>query len=111
MAAKGVTDPGSTPRCSHGIGRCEREPCRAEALVQALQGDRRILQRHDQIEVAALVAQEQVLGVASRDLAAQRLRLVDGEQRRMGHGGVRDAEPIEQSEQVGGRGRHGEFHR
>ena len=74
--------------------------------MQALQRDRRILQRHHEIEFPALVLQEQVLGVAARDLPAQRPGLLDREQGRMGYARVCDPETVEQGEQFGGSGGH-----
>jgi hypothetical protein len=95
-------------RLAHEFGRAERKPAAgAEPPVQRLQLDRGVLQRGDEIKRALLVLEEQVLGVAAGDRAAQRLRLLDGEQRRMAHRGVGDAEAVEGGEQlVGGRG-HG----
>ena len=54
-----------------------------------------------------LVFQEQVLGVPAGNRAAQRLALLDGEQRRMRRGLVRDSEAVEEGEQIIGRRRHG----
>ena len=66
------------------LGRAEREAAGgAEQPVQRLEVDRGVLQRGDQKKRALLVLEEQVLGVAAGDLAAQRLRLLDREQRRM----------------------------
>ena len=58
---------------AHQLGRAEREPAgRAQQPVQRFQLDRRVFQRHDQESRTLLVAQEQVLGVAAGDRAAQR---------------------------------------
>ena len=53
----------------------------------------------DQEQRALLVLQEQVLGVPAGDLSAQRLRLLDREQRRMGHGAMGDAQPVEKAQE------------
>ena len=95
-------------RLAHQVGRAEREAavC-AKRAVQRFQLDRGVLERAHQEQRALLVAQEQVLGVAARDLAAQRPRFLDREQRRVRHRCMGDAEPVEIGEQVvGGRG-HG----
>src|SRR5262249_51639222 len=93
--------------CTQEVGRAEREAAgSAEPPVQGFELDRRVLERGDEEERALLVAQEEVLGVATRNLAAQRLRLPDREEGRMRHGAVRDTELIEQREQVGGGGGH-----
>src|SRR5262245_50263274 len=75
--------------------------------MQRLELDCGILQRRYQVEGALFVLQEQVLGVAARDLAAQRLRLFDREQGWVAHGRVGNAEPVEEREQVVGGGGHG----
>src|SRR5262249_62125912 len=81
--------------------------------MQRLELDCGILQRRHQVEGALFVLQEQVLGVAAWDLAAQRLRLLDREQGGVAHGPVGNTEPVEEREQVvwggghGGRGRAG----
>ena len=51
--------------------------------------------------------EEQVLGVAAGDRAAQALRLLDGEQRRMAHRRMGDAEAVEGGEQLVGSGGQG----
>ena len=59
---------------AHLIGRAEREaPGGTEPPVQRLELDCGVLERRDQVERALLVLQEQVLGVAARDHAAQGL--------------------------------------
>jgi hypothetical protein len=52
----------------------------------------RVLERHHQPHLLLLVAQEEILDVMSRQIAAQRLGLLDGEYRRMLDGALRDAE-------------------
>ena len=74
--------------------------------MQRFELDRRVLQRDHEKQRALLVLEEQVLGVPAGNRAAQRLRLLDREQRRMRHGRVRDAEAVEEGEQVVGRGGH-----
>ena len=88
----------------HQLGRSERESPGAEAMMHALEIDRRILQRADEKHAFALVAQKQVLRVRARDRSAQPARVGDGEERRMPHGRVLDAEPVEKSEEVVGGG-------
>jgi hypothetical protein len=96
-------------RRAQELGRAEREAAAgAEPAVQRLELDRRIFERHHQEQGVLLVLEEQVLGMAAGDLAAQRARLLDREHRRMGHGRVRDAEPVEIREQVVGGGGHGD---
>ena len=58
-----------------------------------------------------LVLEEEVLGVAAGDLAAQRPALLDGEERRMLDGRGRDAEPVEAGEEIGAAGGHGRVSR
>ncbi len=109
-AANGVTEPGSMPRVSRissaepnekrplaPSGRCKDFSSMAASSSAVTRNTR-----------ALLVAQEQVLRVPARNLAAQRPRLLDREQRRMRHGRVGDAEPVEKGEKVvGGRGHGG----
>ena len=75
--------------------------------MQRLQLDRGVLQRGDEEQRALLVAQEQVLGVAAGNAAAQAPRLLDREQRRMADRRVRDAEAVEGGEKLGGRAAKG----
>ncbi len=51
--------------------------------MQTLEIDIRVLEGDDEVKRVFLVAQKQVFGVPSRDLPAQILRLLDGEQRRV----------------------------
>src|SRR5260370_1100837 len=97
---------GDAEQFLHQAGRSEREAPGAELVMQRLEFDRRILRRHDQEHAVALVFQEQVLGVRTGNRAAQLARLLDGEQRRMGRGLVRDPVAVEEREQVIGRGWH-----
>ena len=108
MAANGVTAPGSTPSVSRrsSADPKEKRPAGANEPVQRFEVDGGILERGDQERCAFLVSQEQVLGVGARDRAAQRARLLHREQRGMGDGGMRDAEPVEKGEEVGGGGGH-----
>ena len=71
---------------AHQAGRAEREAAGAELVVQRLQVDARLLGRDHQKHRVLLVLEEQVLGVPAGNRAAQRLALLDGEQRRMRHG-------------------------
>jgi hypothetical protein len=86
------------------LGRAEGQPARrAERLVQALQVDPRLGMRDDEEDAALLVLEEQVLRVKARDFLLDRLRLGDREHRHMLVGPRRDAEALEQGEEVGGR--------
>ena len=97
------------------IGVAEREPWRAQRIGQALQVDPPLLKGDDEPQPAFLVLQEEALAVAARELAAQRHRFGDSEDRRVAVRAVRDAERVEPGEQPfrgerrGGRGirRHG----
>jgi len=84
----------------------ENRPVCAEQPMQGFQFDHRIFERHHQERRALLVAQEQVLGMAAGDRAAQFAPLIDGEDRRMGHGLVGDTQRIQVGEKVVRRGRH-----
>src|SRR5262245_12136466 len=75
--------------------------------MQRFELDRRVLERGDEVERPLLVPEKQILGMAARNGPAQRLRLLDGEQRRMRHRAMRDAEAVEEGEEIGGRGGHG----
>src|SRR5262245_46904341 len=95
-------------RRAHELGRAEREA--AGGLQQPMQRfelDHRVLERGDEVERALLVPEEQILGMAAGNSAAQRLRLLDSEQRRMRHRAVRDLQAVEEGEEIGGRGGHG----
>lgn len=68
--------------------------------MDGLQVDHGFLFHGQQEEAVLPVLQEEVLGVASGDLAAQRLRIGDGEERRMRDGFCLDPEPVEIGEQL-----------
>ena len=71
-------------RLEHQLGGAEGKPAAgAQAAVQRFELDRGILERGHQEQRVLLVLEEQVLGVAAGDLAAQRPRLLDREQRRV----------------------------
>jgi hypothetical protein len=55
----------------------------ADAAVEMLEVDHGVLAGNDEEEGALLVLEEEVLAVRAGDCAAQRLRLLDGEHRRM----------------------------
>ena len=111
MAANGVTEPGlDAKEFAQELGGAERKPPGgAKEPVQRFQLDRGVLARHDQVWGAFFVAQEQVLGMATRNRAAQLAAFLDGEYRRMGDGLVGDAEPIQIGEKLVRRGRHGRY--
>ena len=79
----------------------------AQAVVQGLEVDRRVFERGDQEHGATLVLEEQVFRVPARNGAPQSARFLDGEQRRVRHGPVRDGEAIEEGEKIIGGRRHG----
>ena len=86
----------------------ERDAARcADQAVDRLQVDHRILLRRDEEEIVLLVLEEQVLGVAAIDLAAQRLRIGDGEEGRMRNRLGFDAEVAEIGKKIVGAGGHG----
>ncbi len=96
------------PHLAQQVGGAERKaPAGAELPVQALEVDIGVFQRHHQVKLVFLVAQEQVLGMAARNLPAQSARLLDREQRRMLHRRMRDAEAVEIGKELVGRLRHG----
>ena len=70
----------------------QHPPAGAQHLAQPLEVDRAILDRHDQPHLFLLVAQEEVLDVVAGQVAAQRLRLLDGEDRRVLDALLGDAE-------------------
>ena len=82
------------------IGAAEGEAAGAQDLAQALEVDGAILQRHDQPHLLLLVAQEEVLDVMAGQVAAQRLGLLDGEDRRMLDGAMGDAQLVEAGEEL-----------
>ena len=75
--------------------------------MQRLELDHGIFERYHQEYGVALVLEQKILAVAARQRPAQAPRLLDGEQRRVRHGRVRDAEPVEEGEKIVGGGRHG----
>ena len=77
--------------------------------MQRFQLDCGVFQRGDEIKGALLVLQEQVLGVAARDHAPERLGLLDREQWLMADGGVGDPEAVEIGEKLGRRHWHAFF--
>ena len=74
--------------------------------MQALEVDVGVFLRDHEETARLSCPQEQVLGVPAGNLAAQRLRLLDGEQRRMADRGVGDPKPVEIGEKVVGGGGH-----
>ena len=87
------------PHFAQKVGGAEREtPAGAEQPVQTLEVDFGVFQRHHQIKLVFLVAQEQVLGMAAGNLAAQARGLLDREHGRMRDGRMADAERIERGE-------------
>jgi len=95
-------------RRAHEVGGAEGEAAGGgEAPMQRFQLDHRILERRDQEQCPLLVLEEEVLGMAARNGSAQLLRLFDGEQRRVRHRRVGDAEPVEEGEEIGRGGGHG----
>jgi hypothetical protein len=104
MAASGVTAPGSIPSVARiSSAESEREPpAGADEPMQRFELDHRVLERGDQEQRSLLVLEEQVLGMAAGNRPAQRLRLLDGEQRGVRHGRMCDAEPVESGEEVVG---------
>ena len=114
-AAGGIVDRGKrgyragfdAEEFAHQLGGAEREPpgC-PKNPVQRLKFNRRIFTRHHQVGRTLFVAQEQVLGMAPGNRAAQIARLLDREHRRMSDGLVGDAEPIQIGKKLIGRGRH-----
>ena len=91
----------------HRVGRTERKPAAGpQPPVQRFELDCGVLERRDEEQRAFLVLQEQVLGMATRDGAAQGLRLLHGVQRRMRHRRVGDPKAVEGGDQVFGRCGH-----
>ncbi len=77
------------------VGAAEREPAGAQHLAKPLQVDRTILEGDHQPHLLLLVAQEEVLDVMARQVAAQHFCLLDGEHRRVLDGPVGDAQGFE----------------
>ena len=68
--------------------------------------DLRVFAEHEQEQAAFLVLDEEVLGMAAGDVAAQRRGFLDCEERRMFDSVGRDGEAGEESEEVFRRGGH-----
>ena len=91
MTPKGVTEPGITPEhLAEEFRLAEGEASAVDPLVQRLHVDVGVLLGDDQEDPVLLVLEEEVLGVAAGDLAAERLALSDGEERRVLDSGVGD---------------------
>ena len=72
IRANGVTEPAGTPSTSiSSSGLPKLEPVAAERLVQGLEVDMCMAQRHDKEQAVLLVLEEQVLGVPAGQLALQ----------------------------------------
>src|SRR5215813_8780470 len=71
-----------------------------EPAVQRFEFNFGVLERGDQVERAALVPEEQVLGVAACNLSAQGAALLDGEQWRMVDGRVPNPQLVEIGKQL-----------
>jgi hypothetical protein len=82
-------------------------PLGADFLVHALQIDGRLFAEDEQEQAVLLVLDEQVLRMPSRDVAAQRPRVLHGMEGRMLDGGDFYRQGREVVQQVFGRGRHG----
>ena len=67
------------------ISAAERKAPRAKTLAEVLEVDLAILGANDQPHSPLLVAQEQILGVATGKLDAHRLRFLDRGDRRVVH--------------------------
>ena len=108
IAANGVTEPGTTPRCCSKRSADPNETrLRADPMMDRFQVDRGPSLRRRPETARRLVLQEQVLGVSAGDLAAQRLRLAT-----VNSGGWvtvvwRDAQAVEKGEQILRGGGHG----
>src|SRR5262245_29789065 len=75
-------------------------------MMQLLELDPGVFQCGHQEQGALFVLEKQVLGVAARNLSAQRTRLHNREQWRVFHRRMGDAESVEKCKQVGGRRGH-----
>ena len=108
MAPNGVTAPGvDAEHLPHQVGRAEREAAGgAEPPVQRFQLDRGVLQRGHQEQRVLLVLEEQVLGVAAGNRAAQACDCSTVNSGGWRHGRVRDAEAVEGGEKLVGGGGH-----
>jgi len=96
-----VTLPGRTPSTSWSNSAAPNEK-RGAPVRERLQVDAAFLERDDEPETGLLILEEEALAVPARQRAAQRLRLLDGEDRRVGVGLVRDAEPVQFGEELVG---------
>ena len=95
-------------RGAQQIGRSEREaPPGPKPAVERFEVNRRTFERRHQEQRTLLVLEEEVLGVTAGNRSAQRLRLLDREKRRMSHGAMDDAQPVEKREQFGRCCNHG----
>src|SRR5512132_252165 len=74
--------------------------------MQTLEVDMSVLQCNDQINCVFLVAQKQILGMATGNLPSQNPGLFNGEQRRMLYGRVLDTQGVELGEKLFWRFRH-----
>jgi hypothetical protein len=92
--------PSTSRICSAGPN--EKRPEAPSRRCSDLSSIAASLERRHQVERALLVLQEQVLGVAARDLPAQGLGFLDREQRRVAHGRMRDCEPVEKANRSSG---------
>ncbi len=91
----------------HQGGLAEREsPGGVELFVQALEVDFCLLAGDGQKQPVLAVDQEQIFGMGAGDFAAQMLRFLDAEERRVLDGDGFDAEFGEESEEIGGRRGH-----
>ena len=80
----------------------EGDPARgADQLMNLLEINFGVFIGGDQEEIVLLVLEEEVLGVAPGDLAAQGLRVGNGEERRVRYRRDGDAELVEKCKQVG----------
>jgi hypothetical protein len=96
---------------AHELRPAEREPRTVDPLVQALHVNICVFLGDDQKNLVFLVLQEEILGVASSDLAAQRLALLDREEGRVLDCGGGDPVLREKGKKVGAAGGHGAFRR
>jgi hypothetical protein len=89
------------------VGLAEAQAVAAEPLVQRLEVNLGMPQRHDKEQAVFLVLEEQVLGVPAWQLALQARALRHGEHRLMIEGLALDAELGEPGNQVLAGGRQG----
>src|SRR5690554_3767069 len=87
---------GNDSQVAHqAIGLAERQATGTEQLSERLQIDFPIFQAGYQPHRPLLVAEKEILGVATRQLTAQFLGLLDSEKWRMGNASVSDAHFVE----------------